>query len=63
LKKYLIISEIINNILNRDSLEELSPEDRKKLFSEELLRELPLEIYLKLWKLGSPYYVSHVTRQ
>lgn len=62
-KKYENISKMISDILKRNDLDKLTSDDRKKLFSEEILSELPLNIYIKLWKLWSPYYVSHITRQ
>ncbi len=41
----------------------LSPEQKKVIFTEDYLSQLSLEEYLNIWKLGSPSYLAHVTRQ
>jgi hypothetical protein len=38
-------------------------EEKEVVFDEEFLSTLSLEEYLEIWKLGSPHYVGHVTRQ
>jgi len=41
----------------------LSPEEKEIIFDPEFLSSLNTEEYLQIWRLGSPYYTSHVTRQ
>ncbi len=44
-------------------MEKSSAEARRALFTEKKLSSLPIEKYLELWGIGSPYFVSHITRQ
>jgi hypothetical protein len=41
----------------------MTPEEKEVVFDEEFLTTLSLEEYLEVWRLGSPHYVAHVTRQ
>lgn len=40
----------------------LTPEEKEIVFTEEYLSSLSMEEYLKVWRLGSPNFLAHVSR-
>jgi len=58
------VDAVLGIIVTEDGIDRrLSPEQRERLFTEEILSKIPLDKYLELWRRGSPYFVSHITRQ
>ncbi len=40
----------------------LTPDQKKELFDPDFLAKLDLKEFMTLWRAGSPYYLSHVSR-
>lgn len=57
------VREIFRDIMPLFQNDVMTKEQKELLFDPEFLSSLTLEEYVKLWRLGSPYYLGHSTKQ